>query len=235
MISLNNIFFHIIYRIRFQKEFMMKNIIKLQLLYVIDFTTLIILLCPCIVDIYKYNIISVENMINGLKAEDLEEPLYFNIESTLEKLPEKLIRRLYDIGVTINTTDDIGKYSKYGRVTSKYSHRNKTISIQKIYSNEMVLLHEIGHAISYNELPFIKISDISRFKKIYKSEKDLLFPDGKKFCYRNFNVKYEYIKVNSEEYFAQCFSMYVLGTLPEETKTYDFLEEFLKNRYKNEY
>ena len=207
---------------------MMKNIIKLQLPYLVAFATLIILLCPCISDIYKYNKVSIDNIISELKDADIEEPLYFNIESTLEKLPERLIRRLYDIGITINTTDDIGKYSKYGRVTSKYSHRNKTITIQKIYSNEMVLLHEIGHAISYNELLFIRVSDISRFKKIYESEKDLLFPDGKKLCYRNFNVKYEYIKVSSEEYFAQCFSMYVLGTLPKETKTYDFFREILK-------
>lgn len=214
----------------------MKKIIKLQIIYVAAFAVLIILLCPCITGIYKDNKISVDNIISELKVKDMEEPLYFNIESTLERLPEELIRRLYEIGVTINTTDDIGEYSKYGRVTSKYSHRNKAITIQKTYSNEVVLLHEIGHAISYNELPFIKISDTYRFKNIYENEKDLIFPDGEKFYYRNFNVKYEYIKVNSEEYFAQCFSMYVLGTLPEETKTYKFFEKYFKeNDIKDEY
>lgn len=215
---------------------MMKKIIKLQVLYVAAFAAFIILLCPCITEIYKYNRVSVSDMISELKVEDMEEPLYFNIESTLERLPEELIIRLYEIGIRINTTDDIGEYSKYGRVTSKYSHRNKVITIQKTYSNEVVLLHEIGHAISYNELPCIKLSDTYIFKNIYEDEKDLIFPDGEKFYYRNFNVKYEYIKVNSEEYFAQCFSMYVLGTLPEETKTYKFFEKYFKeNGIKGEY
>lgn len=207
---------------------MMKKIIKLEVLYVAVFAAFIILLCPSISEIYKYNKISVKNMISELETEDMEEPLYFNIEATLERLPEELIRKLYEIGVKINTTDDIGEYSKYGRVTSKYSHRSKSITIQKTYSNEVVLLHEIGHAISYNELPFIKLSDTYRFKNIYENEKDLIFPDGEKFYYRNFNVKYEYIKVNSEEYFAQCFSMYVLDTLPEETKTYKFFDKYFK-------
>ena len=97
----------------------MKKIIKLQIIYVAAFAVLIILLCPCISEVYKDNKISVDNMISELKVKDMEEPLYFNIESTLERLPEELIRRLYEIGVTINTTDDIGEYSKYGRVTSK--------------------------------------------------------------------------------------------------------------------
>ncbi len=216
---------------------MMKKTIKLQLIYIVVFAVSIILLCPCITEVYKYNKkVSIDTMINELKADDMVEPLYFSIELTLKRIPEELIRRLYDIGVTINTTDDIGEYSKYGRVTSKYSHKNKTITMQKTYSNEVVLLHEIGHAISYNELPVIKLSDTYRFKKIYENERDLIFPDGEKFYYRNFNVKYEYIKVNSEEYFAQCFSMYVLGTLPKETKTYDFFEKYFKEKgVKGEY
>ncbi|MBM6861101.1 hypothetical protein H9X78_11555 [Clostridium saudiense] len=214
----------------------MKKIMRLQLIYISIFAALIILLCPCITDIYKYNKVSINSMISELKAEDVEEPLYFNIESTLKRLPNELIRRLYDIGVTINTTDDIGECSKYGRVTSKYSHKNKTITIQKTYSNEAVLLHEIGHAISYNELPIIKLSDTYKFKKIYENEKDLIFPDGEKLYYHNFNVKYEYLKVNSEEYFAQCFSMYMLEILPEEAKTYKFFEEYFKESgIKDEY
>ena len=217
---------------------MMKKIIRLQLIYMAFWAITIILLCPSITEIYNYRDknISVDEMINELKSEEMIEPVYFNIEETLRRVPEELIRKLYRIGITITTTDDIGENSEYGRVTSKYSHRSKTITIQKTYSNEVVLLHEIGHAISYNELPFIKISDTYRFRKIYESEKDLIFPDGEKFYYRNFNVKYEYIKVNSEEYFAQCFSMYVLGTLPEETETYKFIQKYFKEKgIKSEY
>ena len=44
------------------------------------FAVLIILLCPCISEVYKDNKISVDNMISELKVKDMEEPLYFNIE-----------------------------------------------------------------------------------------------------------------------------------------------------------
>lgn len=208
---------------------MMRKIIKLLLIYIVFIAITIITLCPCITEIRITNSnISIDIMINEMKSEDMIEPLYFNIEDTLKRVPEEFIRKLYNVGVNINTTDDIGEYSEYGRVTSKYSHKNKTVTIQKTYSNEAVLLHEIGHAISYNELPLIKLSDTLKFKYLYKKESDLIFPDGEKFCYRNFNVKYEYIKVNQEEYFAQCFSMYILGTLPEETETYEFFGKYFK-------
>ena len=208
---------------------MMRKIIKLQLIYIVVIAITIITLCPCMTEVYTNNSnLSVDIMIDEMKSADIIEPLYFNIEDTLKRVPEELIRKLYNVGVIINTTDDIGEYSEYGRVTSKYSHGNKTVTIQKTYSNEAVLLHEIGHAISYNELPIIKLSDTLKFKNLYKKESDLIFPDGEKFYYRNFNVKYEYIKVNQEEYFAQCFSMYILGTLPEETETYKFFDKYFK-------
>lgn len=208
---------------------MMRKIIKLQLIYIVVIAITIITLCPCITEIHTNNSnLSVDIMINEMKFADMIEPLYFNIEDTLKRVPEDFIRKLYNVGVIINTTDDIGEYSEYGRVTSKYSHKNKTVTIQKTYSNEAVLLHEVGHAISYNELPLIKLSDTLKFKNLYKKESDLIFPDGEKFYYRNFNVKYEYIKVNQEEYFAQCFSMYILGTLPEETETYEFFDKYFK-------
>lgn len=210
----------------------MRKIIRLELIYIVFWIIEIILLYPLITEYHNYNeFILVDKMINELKDEDMVEPLYFNIEETIKRLPNKLIRKLYNIGVTIDTTDNIGQCSKYGKVTSKYTHRNKTITIHKIYSNESVLLHEIGHAISYNELPFIKLSDTYIFKKIYENEKDLIFPDGEKFYYSNFNVKYEYIKINSEEYFAQCFSMYILEILPKETDTYDFFEKYFDRKF----
>lgn len=209
----------------------MKKFKKAQMLYIIFWAIIIISICPSINELYyyHYNNISVDEMIDELVDYTMVEPLNFNIKETLNGVPKELIKRLYDIGLTIDTTEDIGESSEYGKVTSKYIHRNKTIIIHRVYSNEVVLFHEIGHAISYNQLPFIKLSDTCRFIRLYENEKDLIFPNGKKVHYDNFNVKYEYIKVNPEEYFAQCFSMYVLGTLPEKTETYGFFEKYFKD------
>ena len=49
-------------------------------------------------------------MINELKSEDMIEPVYFNIEETLRRVPEELIRKLYKIrSCRRNLPKDIGK------------------------------------------------------------------------------------------------------------------------------
>lgn len=203
---------------------MMKKIIEKEALSIIFLAIIIILICPCIMEIINLkNNLSIKSMIIEMKSECTEEPENFSIEKTLKILPEDIIAMIYSKGVKIYTTTEIGSYSEYGRVTSKYTHSSKKIIIQKVYSNEVVLLHEIGHAYSYNKFPFIKVSDTFRFRSIYNDEKDIIFPDGGKFEFSNFNVRYDYVKVNPEEYFAQCFSMYFLGLLPEDTETYKFL------------
>lgn len=204
----------------------MKKLIKMECIIIIVFAIIIILLCPCIIDIDMINMkMSTKAMIIEMKSEVLDEPEYFSIEKTLELLPDEVISMIYNKGIKIDTTTELGKVSDYGRVTSKYNHRRKKIIIQKVYSNEVVLLHETGHAYSYNKLPFLKLSDMLEFKEIYKGEKDIIFPNGGKFYFDNFNVRYEYVKVNAEEYFAQCFAMYFLGLLSEDTETYAYFHE----------
>ena len=65
----------------FLKVNMMKKIIRLQLIYMAFWAITIILLCPSITEIYNYRDkkISVDEMINELKSEDMIEPVYFNI------------------------------------------------------------------------------------------------------------------------------------------------------------
>lgn len=200
--------------------------VKRSGIYFFVIAIFVISLCPSIAGSnFNEDAITKDVMISEMKLNTLEEPIFFNIEETLETLPKNIIEMIYEEGVKIEITDKIGEKSKYGRVTSKYIHKSKRIMLQQEYSNNMVLLHEIGHAYSYNKIPIIKISDTNRFREIYLKEKDILFPDGGKFIYKNFNVRYDYVKVNAEEYFAQCFAMYFTGALKESTETYSYIKK----------
>ena len=167
----------------------------------------------------------IKELTDGIKR----QPKDFNVDIALEFLEDEFIKFLYDNKIQFRTTNSLEDgYEEAAVATSYYKGLTKEVFIHIDYSDLVCFYHEIGHAISYNINKIFRASDTLKFKKIYEKEKDMIFSDDGYYVGHNFQVKNEYFKSCSEEYFAQCFVLYSAEVLDSSTETYKYIDEIVK-------
>lgn len=110
-------------------------------------------------------------------------------EPEYQYLKGKIPKGWEDTGCTWDDVPGVGGNPIIVRIDSSGS--------DKSHSSICLELHEISHRI--NALDNVRISDSANFKKLWKAEAPILFK------------KTPYFIENSNEYFAECYSMYLFN------------------------